>query len=293
MPTIQRKGQCNGRAQNSFVRVLHSISPVVLLLLCWEAGSWALGPSRLPSPFESLRLMVLSSISNPIIETQGGGSMGYAPHVFSTFWHVALGCTLGFGFGLATALLMAQNKLCLLVGNMLLELTRSVPPLIFVPFITIILGPTDLVQILSVAVYSTLTVALYSLNAISILPSEYLILAELLGANRTRRILTIQLPGILPQLLGAVRLIFSLGLGISIVAEYLVSPSGIGRVMKYSMAYSNAGLIVVGVLWTIMLAFLFDLVTVSLFAVSVRWTERGQLVKFLAAEPSFVEGISA
>ena len=86
----------------------------------------------------------------------------------------------------------------------------------------------------------------------------------------------------LPRLLGPVRVVFAFSLGISVVAEYLASPTGIGRVMKLAMAYANVHLIVVGVLWTVIVAFVYDAVTVLFFGFFMRWTGRRQLVEWMA-----------
>jgi ABC-type nitrate/sulfonate/bicarbonate transport system permease component len=93
---------------------------------------------------------------------------------------------------------------------------------------------------------------------------------------------TIQLPAILPHLLGPVRLVVAFSIGISVVAEYLASPTGIGRVMKYSMAFANVGLIMVGVLWAVALAFVFDAMTVFTIGAFTRWTGRRQLLEWMA-----------
>ena len=167
-------------------------------------------------------------------------------------------------------------------ADTVLEVIRTVPPLIFVPFAAIALSGSDLVQVASVALYAALMMSVYTFNAIDNVPSNLLHLSALLGASRYRRMVTVQIPAILPSLLGPVRLVLAFSLGISVVAEYLASPTGIGRVMKYAMAYSNSNLIIVGVMWTVMLAFLFDALTVLFFGAFIRWTGRRQLLEWMA-----------
>lgn len=270
------------RPHPRLVLLIRSASPALLLLASWSVASWLLGSHRLPGPLYSLRLLLTSAFSDPIISAQGGGSWGYAPHIFSTLWHVGVGASGGILLGVAIALLAAQHITSVTITNTVLELARTLPPLIFVPFAAIGFGVSDWVQVISVALYSSLTIALYTLLALDNLQPSYLQLSELLGANAYRRIITVQLPGILPDLVGPVRLVLAFGLGISIVVEYLASPTGIGRVMKNSMAFSNIDLIMVGVLWTVALAIFLDVCTAILFGALLNWTDRRQLLEWMA-----------
>jgi NitT/TauT family transport system permease protein len=264
------------------MRALRSASPILLLFLGWGCAYLVLGRGLLPGPVSALHLLLASALSDPIISAQGGGSWGYAPHVFSTLWHVLLGAGGGILAGVTLSLLAAQWPLWLTAADTLLETIRTIPPLIFVPFAAIAFSGSDLVQLVSVAVYATLMTSVYTLTAIGNLQPNLLQLSTLLGANKYRRTITVQLPAILPWLIGPVRFVLAFSLGISVVAEYLASPTGIGRVMKYVMALSDISLIMVGVLWTVALAFLLDGITVLSFSVFIRWTGRRQLMEWMA-----------
>jgi len=255
---------------------------MIVLVVGWSAASWVLGSGRLPGPLESLRLLGTTIGENPVVAAQGGGSWGYSIHVLSTFWHVLAGASGGMIIGCLGALLAAQSSLSWSVADTLLEAIRTVPPLIVVPFAAIALSGSNSVQLVSVALYAALMMAVYTFNAIENIPLNYVQLATLLGASRLRRMANVQIPAMLPRLLGPVRVVLAFSLGISVVAEYLASPTGIGRVMKFAMAYSDVHLIVVGVLWTVIIAFVYDAATVLFFGFFMRWTGRRQLVEWMA-----------
>ncbi len=164
----------------------------------------------------------------------------------------------------------------------LIEIVGALPALIFVPFVAVLLGPSDVVQIVSVGVYSFITMCPHAISALQRVNKEYSGAARLLGAKRLRTLLLVQLPGITPALLGPIRLTFAYGIGISVVVEYLVAPSGIGRVMKLGAAYTNPELVFTGVLWAILLAFVFDGALLLIFRPILVWTERRQLLEWLA-----------
>ena len=86
----------------------------------------------------------------------------------------------------------------------------------------------------------------------------------------------VQVPAVLPELLGALRVTSVMSLGIAIVVEYMVSPQGIGRVMKFAISYSSVDLILVGIIWAIAIAYLIDFILVLIFAYVLRWSTRGK-----------------
>jgi len=104
----------------------------------------------------------------------------------------------------------------------------------------------------------------------------------LLGSSRTRRVLTVQLPSSIPYLIGPLRWVYSFGLGICVVVEYLAADSGIGRAMKEVTAYSRADLIVVGVIWTLVLAFIFDGLLLAMLSAGLEWTDRKALLRWIS-----------
>jgi ABC-type nitrate/sulfonate/bicarbonate transport system permease component len=158
----------------------------------------------------------------------------------------------------------------------MIELFRVVPPLIFVPFAAIICGPTYAVEVVSVALYSGLAMSLYASSALSNVPAESVALGRLLGAGPLRILLNVKLPAILPHLVGPLRVIASLGVGIAVVAEYLAVPKGIGRVMNFAVPYARADLIVVGVVWTVILVLFLDAIILLAARYFLRWTTRSQ-----------------
>jgi NitT/TauT family transport system permease protein/sulfonate transport system permease protein len=241
-----------------------------------------MGEDRLPDPVRTLRLFVGSAFRNELIAAQGGGSNGFMPHVWSSLWQVLLAASAGCILGLLLALAASQYLITRSLADRLLEVGRTLPPLIFVPFVAAALGASDWIRFISIAFYSCLTIAVYAMNASVRVQQQYSAMAALLGASRVRRVITVQLPAIVPHLLGPLRLVFSFALGISIVVEYLAAGSGIGRAMKELMAYSRADLIVVGVVWTLLLALLFDALLVFALSAAIRWTDRRRLLNWMS-----------
>jgi sulfonate transport system permease protein len=249
--------------------------PLFGLVVIWEAFSWFLGPGRLPGPALTLSSLFGSALHDPIITAQGGD--GYLPHVVSTLTHAIVGCVMGISTGLLLALCATLSRPTFWVLDSLAEIFRILPPLIFVPFVILISGSLMVAgllvgEVVTIGIYSATSTCIYSLNALAALPAEYLALGTLLGAGRFRRLSSIQLPAIMPSLIGPVRIIVPASLGIAVVVEYLAAPVGIGRVMYFAQSFSRVDLILVGVAWVMLLALALDYLISLVSKRILRWT---------------------
>lgn len=256
-------------------RVAHTLLPFVISALLWEIVSNLLGASRCPGIGQTVSVMLGSFFQEPIIEAQGGGSGGFIPHIVATAKGFLSGFTLGALLGLSMALLMAQSRAMAQLVEPALEFFRALPPLLVVPFAILMCRSNDLLQAFTVTIYSAFSVCIYALNALRNLAPNYMHLARLLGAKRWRTILDVQIPGIMPELLGALRVTAALSLGICVVVEYLAAPQGIGRVMKFAISYSRVDLILVATIWVVIIALLtVDVALTLAFRFLLRWTTR-------------------
>jgi len=259
------------RVSSKLLAAMAWMAPGLYLLAGWQLAAWGLGPSRLPGPLATAVLFVESAFSDPIILTQGGGAFGFAPHVLSTLLHTSAGLLIGVAGGSVVAISCSGNRIALTLADSIVELTRTIPPLIFVPFVALLFGSSSAVETVSVALYAGPATAIYTLNALRRIPPDLLALGRLLGAAGWRLTTSVQIPAVLPEVIGALRVIFSLGLGVAIVAEFLAAPSGIGRVMKFAISYARVDLIVVGVVWAVVCTVLFDLLVLWVSKRLFRW----------------------
>lgn len=261
------------------IRKLTAVLPFFIFYIIWSFFALLLGPERFPGPGRTVVLFFESALREPIIFAQGGGSHGFFPHVVSTLVHTCIGCVIGIFAGFAATLLLCNTRSTFWIFDSLIEIFRVLPPLIFVPFAVLVFGSSSSVEVVSIAIYSFFSMGMYSLTAIENVPEEYVALSRLLDAGRIRTLLMTKLPAILPDLIGPLRTILSLGLGIAIVAEFLAAPTGIGRVMKFAMSYGRVDLILVGIVWAVLLVLLLDCGVALGASWFLPWTTRGQALQ--------------
>jgi ABC-type nitrate/sulfonate/bicarbonate transport system permease component len=233
-----------------------------------------LGNDRLPGAWQTFSTFKSSFSSNPIIKAQGGGEAGYFPHVLITTCSFAVGLFIGVITGFILSLLLFQFRVVQDFIDPILEAFRVLPPLILIPFILVIFQATDKTKIFIAALYSSFSICIYILNGLQNIEKNYLFLADLFGSSKFQRIWKVEIPAVLPEALGAIRITSVLTLGIIIVAEYLGSPSGIGRILKFATSFSSLDLITVGILWVVIIAIIFDIAYVSIFFYLLKWTSR-------------------
>lgn len=258
----------------SLSSAFYSLLPFAMIAVVWELSAAALGPTRCPGMGLTFSRLIESFLYEPIIEAQGGGSNGFAPHLGATLAGFSSGFVGGSSFGFLAALIMVQFRKLLLLVEPALEFLRALPPLLVVPFAVVLCRSNDVLEAVTISAYSMFSVCVYTLNSLGNLPPSYTQLASLLGARQPRLTMDVQIPAVMPELVGGLRVTAALSLGIAVVVEYLAVPQGLGRVMKYAISYSRIDLIVVATIWVILLALIFDTILSVVFRIVLRWTRR-------------------
>lgn len=247
---------------------------VFMGVLLWEMVVYSLGTYRLPH-LAALSFEIISSFkTSAIIEAQGGGSEGFAPHIVSTFGMFLPSLLLGAFIGIVLALILQISLWSRYIGVALLEFFRVLPPLIFIPFFLLLVGASYLSVFLVGAIYASYMSCVYALGGIQHLKPTFASLSKLYGATRLQICSKVLLPGLLPEFVGGLRITSGLTLGVVVVAEYLGAPSGLGRTLKYAMSYNSVQLILVGVFWAILLGLVVDWLIVQSFKKLLIWSTR-------------------
>jgi ABC-type nitrate/sulfonate/bicarbonate transport system permease component len=251
--------------------------PLIAFVAAWQLLSVMLGQDILPSPAEVARLWVTHALDDAVIRSQGGGDHGFLPHAGLTMARVAGGVTIGTVTGVAMGGALFEWSAWRRAVEPLLESLRVIPPLILIPLVLVLLGPTETAQVVVCATYAALSMLVHTLNALRNVPRAYWVIAHMHRASRWQRLRTVALPAALPELLGGIRISLALGLGIVIVSEYLGAPDGIGRVLKFTLSFARVDLLLVGLVWAVLIGLLFDQVFSQILLRHIRWRENATL----------------
>src|SRR5690606_18793642 len=126
--------------------------------------------------------------------------------------------------GIVLALSRALNE----IFSALVEAVRTIPPLAAIPFFLIWFGTGSLGQLLVIAFYTAVMVLVTARAAVDRLPPIYRAYASTLGASRLAVVRTVVLPGMVPEVVGGIRVALGFSWGIAVVAELIGAQQGIG-----------------------------------------------------------------
>ncbi len=179
-----------------------------------------------------------------------------------------MGGALGIGIGLA----MGWSNRFRSLLELPIEVFRSIPPLAAIPFFLMWFGPAALTQFAVLVFYASLRLVINTVEAIRNVPPVVSQYAQTLGATPGQVYRTVILPGIVPELVGGMRVAFAASWGLEIVAELLGSPAGIGKLFAYLVPMLRPDLIIALVAWVTLVAVGLDqFLLLPLVRMSTRW----------------------
>jgi ABC-type nitrate/sulfonate/bicarbonate transport system permease component len=123
--------------------------------------------------------------------------------------------------------------------------------------------------------YCGLRLVVYTIEAIRNVPLVHREFAVTLGATRWQIYWTVVLPGIVPELVGGLRVVIATTWGIDVVAELMGAEFGVGRVFGVLGPMLAATTIVATILWVTLVAVATDVVFMVVARRLTRWMPEG------------------
>lgn len=231
---------------------------IIAALGLWWLIAAIVGESRLPTPYEKLLAFIEVAWSSPVLRAQPGGS----PHLWGDLWYTMAravnGSILGTALGIAVGIAMGWSQRLNALLEPVIEVFRTIPPLAAIPFFLMWFGPTAEVQLAMLVFYAFLRLVINTVEAIRTVSPVLRQYAMTLGADAGQVYRTVVLPAIVPELIGAFRVVLAASWGLQIVAELLGSPAGIGKQLTYLVPLLRPDLIMALILWVTISAVVVD-----------------------------------
>jgi ABC-type nitrate/sulfonate/bicarbonate transport system permease component len=259
-----------GRVRGGVVSLL----PVICVVAVWEICAFYSGSAFVPH-LSALAVTTAESLLNdPIIAAQGGGASGYYPHVLSTLEAFLVCVIAGAGAGFVASVICSPWICTRSFFSAVLRPWHVVPPLIVIPLAFALLGPSRLSSFLGGAFYAFVSTGIIVMAALDQAPTNLIKLARLAGAGPLWIAWRVRAISVLPMLVGPMKIVASFTLGVVVILEYLAAPEGIGRVMKFAIAYNSVQLILVGVFWSALIGYGFSAGIDLLGRLFLRWSAK-------------------
>jgi ABC-type nitrate/sulfonate/bicarbonate transport system permease component len=207
------------RVEAWFVRAVQALT-IGLVLLLWELAApmgWS-RPEMLP-PFSN----VLSVLFHQIQQAR------FRENVLVTALEISVAFIMTVPIGLLSGFIIGESPILYRTTRPVLQAFMAVPKAMFLPFFVIVFGIGFLEKAAFAGLLGLFVVIINAIVAVHSIPQGLILAAKSMGASRSQLYLRIYLPGMLPLVLGGIRvgLIFTI-FGV-LLAEMYASTNGLGR----------------------------------------------------------------
>ena len=251
-----RTSQASDRVRDRLTHplLLRAVS-VAFVLVAWEyAGRVPISPA-FPTFQETFAAF---------LEMARDGTLAKATWI--TLKPLALGLFASIVLGVPLGTLMGLNRFAEWLGAPLFIIAQSAPLAALIPILTFAYGIGLTSKVLTVCIMAMPVIVLNSLNAVRHTPSSLVEMGRAFLASPAQLIGKIILPSASPMIFAGLRLGCAAGFVGVILAELLITPTGIGDIITYNQSIAEYP--------KMYAAIAFIIVFSVLFIEAIEWVER-------------------
>lgn len=235
-----------------------------LLVLLWTSVA---KESEFPSPAEVLARLILI-FEKPI---KGKNLIG---HVLDSLARIGTALLFDWTFGIAFGILIGWSKKAKALFTPLFNAFRAIPPLAWIPLITIWFGTGELPKVLIVIFGSIGAIVVNAQAGMSNVEQIYLDVGKIFGANRRQTLFQIAIPSALDAIFAGVRTSTSAAWMVVLAAEMLGSKSGVGFLISRGMDGIDMPMILMAMIAIGIVGAMLGIVTQIAEGILCPWTKK-------------------
>jgi ABC-type nitrate/sulfonate/bicarbonate transport system permease component len=239
----------------SWRRLGFGLLGLILAAAVWELVSYAKNdPVILPSVQQTARTFWhYLFVKYPLVQ---GKTLWQ--HAVTSGVRILAGWAAGVAIGVVVGGIMASAKPIRFVLDPLIEITRPLPPLAFIPLFIVWFGIGELPKFILILIGVVPIMIIATVSALDSVPPELVQASRSLGASPLWSLVTVRLRSALPPIITGMRLAMG-GAWTSIVAvELIAATSGLGYVINNAGVNLQTPLVLSGILAISVLGIAFD-----------------------------------
>ena len=200
-------------------------------------------------------------------------SEGMFAHAVASLRRIVIGTAIALFFGLLGGLLTGLSKRANKMLNPLLYLSYPVPKLALLPVVMIIFGIGENTKIVMIVLIIVFQLMISIRDSIRNINKENFYVLSSLGATRWQHIRHVVLPGILPDMLSALRVTVGIATSVLFVTETFGTDKGLGFFIVDAWMRIDYLTMYVGIVTLSIIGFLLFLIIDVADAVFCRWSK--------------------
>lgn len=225
-PVIMSEYERRELQRSRIYKVLPVVS-VVLLVLLWMFAAGQEG-SSFPSPADVMERYI-KFLNKPV---KGLGLLG---HIWASLQRVFIALGFAWLIGISFGILIGWNKKANALLGPIFTAFRAVPPLAWVPLVTMWFGIGEFPKVLIVFIGALMPVVVNTQAGIANVEREYLDIGTIFNANKRQMLFEIAIPSALDAIFAGIRNSTSAAWMVVLAAEMLGGKSGVGFLIVRGM----------------------------------------------------------
>lgn len=195
-------------------------------------------------------------------------------HIWASLLRVFIALAFAWLLGISFGILIGWNKKANALLGPLFTAFRSVPPLAWVPLMTMWFGTGEFPKILIVFIGALMPVVVNTQAGISNVQNMYLNVGTIFHANKRQMLFEIAIPSALDAIFAGVRTSTSAGWMVVLAAEMLGGKSGIGFLITRGMDSGDYALCLLSMVCIGLVGALLAIITQLLERMVCPWTAK-------------------
>jgi ABC-type nitrate/sulfonate/bicarbonate transport system permease component len=225
-----------------------------------QAMRWGLGLLAAAVVWEIAAIVVDDPVILPSIQTTVSTMVHYmsAPypsegeplwgHALVSLARILTGFVIGTLAGVALGAAMASVRVIKDLIDPIIEITRPLPPLAFIPLFIVWFGIGELSKVLLITVGVVPIMAIATVSALDMVPTELIEAGRVLGAGRAYNLLHVRVRAALPGIVTGMRIAMGVSWTSIVAVEMIAATSGIGYVILQAGSYLVTSLVFSGII---------------------------------------------
>lgn len=206
-----------------------------------------MNPVLLPPP---------QAIIQTAVEKFADGSLPEA--IWASLKRILIGYTIGTSLAILIGTLMGWFRYIEYILDPIIECMRPVPPLAYIPLIILWIGIGEESRILVLALTAFLVCIVNAYSGMKQVPKVYVEAARTLGASETTIFYKVAIPFAVPFIFAGMRVGMAASWATLVAAELVAAQSGLGYMLQSGRRFFDTSVVMVGIFFIGLLAFIMD-----------------------------------